>query len=115
MTHLFRAGLLAALIAGAGQAAAHDSPCHFHGKKPAAEATVTDCADQRKAALLRSGKIDASWQALRPASVLLGPGAKGEEWRVVYENPQLADPAKRRLFIFFTPQGNFIAANHSGR
>jgi hypothetical protein len=107
--------LLAAFVISAGSASAHDSPCHFHGKKPASENTVKACADQRKAALLKAGKIDASWQALAPASVVLGPGPKGEEWRVIYENPQLDDAAKRRLFMFFTPQGNFVAANHSGQ
>lgn len=108
--------LLPLALALGGQAAlAHSGNCHFHGKAIASAATVTGCADERKASLLQAGKLEASWQSVAPPSVRLSPGPKGEEWRVVYENPKAGDPAKRRLFLFFTPQGNFVAANHSGQ
>jgi len=108
--------MLSLTLALSGQAVlAHTGNCHFHGKAIASEATVTHCANERMAALLQAGKLEASWQAVAPASVKLGPGPKGEEWRVVYDNPSASDSAKRRLFLFFTPQGNFVAANHSGQ
>ena len=108
--------LLSLALALGGQAAlAHSGNCHFHGKAIATAATVTACADERKASLLEAGKLEASWQSVAPPSVALGPGPKGEEWLVVYDNPKASDPGKRRLFMFFTPQGNFVAANHSGQ
>lgn len=42
-------------------------------------------------------------------------GKKGKEWRVVYKNPSVTEKAKGQLFMFFTPVGNFIAANHTGQ
>lgn len=107
--------LSTALCLSGTAALAHNGTCHFHGKTIANEATVKGCANERKASLLQAGKLEASWEQTEPASVKLGPTRKGEEWRVVYENPGASDPAKQRLFMFFTPQGNFIAANHSGQ
>lgn len=48
-------------------------------------------------------------------SISLVDGRKGKEWRVVYKNPGIADKTKASLFMFFTPVGNFIAANHTGQ
>ena len=52
--------------------------CHFHGKKPAAEATVSACAMQRKDALVKSKKLDASWSAIKPASIEAVDGKKAK-------------------------------------
>ena len=52
-----------ALITAFGAPAAFaggDGDCHFHGAKPATEATVLGCANQRKESLVGSGKIDKS-------------------------------------------------------
>ena len=89
--------------------------CHFHGSKPAAEAVVIKCADQRKERLVKSGKLEASWSAVKHESISVIDGKKGKEWRVSYKNPAATDKAKTGLFMFFTPVGNFIAANHTGQ
>ena len=108
---------------GVSVAAAVSSPvfagpggeCHFHGSKPAAESVVAKCADQRKESLVKSGRIDSSWGPVKHESISMTDGAKGKEWRVVYKNPAATDKAKTSLYIFFTPVGNFIAANHTGK
>lgn len=115
MFPMIRPILFAAFVLSGCAAWAHVGGCHFHGKKKADEATVKICANERKTALLDAGKIDASWKAVEPSSIKLGPGEKGDEWRVVYENPTIVNPSRQRIFMFFTPQGNFVAANHSGR
>ena len=89
--------------------------CHFHGKKPAAEATVSACAMQRKDALVKSKKLDASWSAIKPASIEAVDGKKGKEWKVIFSNPASTDKSKTNLYLFFSESGNFIAANHSGK
>ncbi len=89
--------------------------CHFHGSKPATEATVVKCADQRKDTLVKSGKLEGSWASVSIDSISMIDGKKGKEWRVVYANTAAADKAKTTLFMFFTPVGNFIAANHTGQ
>jgi hypothetical protein len=89
--------------------------CHFHGSKPAAEAVVIKCADQRKESLVKGGKLEGSWVPVKHESISMIDGKKGKEWRVVYKNPAAKDKAKSSLFMFFTPVGNFIAANHTGQ
>ena len=89
--------------------------CHFHGSKPAAESTILKCANQRKESLVKSGKLDKSWGPLKHDSVAYVDGKKGKEWKVGFVNPDASDQTKTNLFMFFTPPGNFIAANHTGQ
>lgn len=89
--------------------------CHFHGTKPASQAVVTDCAHQRRAALVRSGKLEASWQDARLDKLELVDGKKGPEWKVSFTNPAASDKTRQTLFLFFSHPGNFIAANFTGR
>jgi hypothetical protein len=89
--------------------------CHFHGAKPAAEAVVIKCADQRKETLVKGGKLEGSWATVKHESISMVDGKKAKEWRLVYKNPGATDKTKTSLFMFFTPVGNFIAANHTGQ
>lgn len=91
------------------------SSCHFHGKKPAAEATVSGCAVQRKDALVKSGKLPAAWGTVQPQTIDVVDGKKGKEWKVTFKDPNAKDKSKETLFMFFTPPGNFIAANFTGQ
>ena len=102
-------GLSTAALAGPGDG------CHFHGSKPAAESVVIKCADQRKESLVKRGKLDVSWGSVKHESIGMIDGKKGKEWRVIYKNPAAADKTKTNLYMFFTPVGNFIAANHTGQ
>lgn len=89
--------------------------CHFHGNKEASQETVTGCALKRQQALVASGKIDKSWQAIRPTALDQVDGQRGKEWKVMFKNPAAADKSKESLYMFFTAQGNFIAANFTGK
>ena len=89
--------------------------CHFHGNKSAAEATVSGCAVQRKDALVKSGKLDASWSAVKPEKIEAVEGKKGKEWRVTFKDAAAKDKTKETLTMFFTLPGNFIAANFTDR
>ena len=102
-------GLATAALAGPGDG------CHFHGSKPAAESVVIKCADQRKASLVKGGKLHDSWGPIKHESVGMIDGKKGKEWRVIYKNQAAADKTKITLYMFFTPVGNFIAANYTGQ
>lgn len=89
--------------------------CHFHGSKAASEATILQCALQRKDNLVKTGKLDKSWGPIKHESIAFIDGQKGKEWKVSFANLQAPDQTKINLFMFFTPPGNFIAANHTGR
>ena len=60
------AALAFALPAFAGDA----DGCHFHGNKAASQETVSGCAVKRQQALITGGKIDKSWQAIKPAALV---------------------------------------------
>ena len=89
--------------------------CHFHGSKPATEAVIIGCAAQRKASLIKDGKLDASWQSVQPAKPESVDGKKGKEWKVTFKNPAVTDKTKETLYMFYTLPGNFIAANFTGQ
>ena len=95
--------------------AAEGEDCHFHGSKAAPQETVSACAVKRQKALITSGKIDKSWQAVQPAGFEQVDGKRGKEWKVTFKDPAAADKAKENLYMFFTAQGNFIAANFTGK
>lgn len=110
-----RLATLAVIAALAQQAWADNAGrCHFHGSKPVAEATLLGCATQRMQALVSAGKLDRSWATLPHEKLEVVDGKKGREWKLSFHNPAVTDPAKARLYMFFTLPGNFIAANHSG-
>ncbi len=95
--------------------ASEGGSCHFHGNKPAAEATVSSCATQRKEALVKGGKIDATWSAVKLDKIELVEGKKGKEWKVTFKDTAAKDKSKETLYMFFTPPGNFIASNFTGQ
>ena len=68
--------------------------CHFHGTKPAAEATVASCAVQRKDALVTSGKIDGAWKTVKQDKIEQVDGKKGKEWKVTFNDPAAKDKSK---------------------
>jgi len=104
-----------AFVYPASALASAGGSCHFHGNKPAVEATVLACAVQRKDTLASSGKIDATWKNVKQDKVEQVDGKKGKEWKVTFANPAAKDKGKETLYLFFTVPGNFIAANFTGQ
>lgn len=108
------ASLLSA-FASAPTWADEGAKCHFHGSKPAAESVVLGCANERKATLIKQGKLEASWKDIQPAKPEQVDGKKGKEWKLMFKNPSAKDKAKETLYMFYTLPGNFVAANHTGQ
>lgn len=110
------AALSAFLFSSTGAFAGADASCHFHGNKPAAEATVIQCATQYKDKLVEGGKLDKSWQAVSKVGKLEQvDGKRNKEWKLSFKNPAASDKTKDTLYFFYTLPGNFIAANHIGQ
>ena len=91
-------GLTLSLAALAGDA----EDCHFHGSRAASQETVSGCAVKRQQALITSGKIDKSWQAIKPATFEQVDGQRGKEWKVTFKDSAAADKSKETLYMFFT-------------
>lgn len=101
MKPLFTLSTLVAAFASAPQVLAGEGgSCHFHGSQPATEGIVKDCADQRRAALVKRGKLNASWGSAKQEALELVDGKKGKEWKVRHTNPAEADKTKQSLFVF---------------
>jgi hypothetical protein len=117
MKKLITAATLLAGIGLSGQAMASGaSDCHFHGGAQARQMTVSSCAVKYQKDLIASGKLDKSWANVKqPTSMEQVDGERGKEWKVVFKDPAAADKSKDSLYMFFTLQGNFIAANHTGK
>ncbi len=114
-TCVIAASVLSALAFVPQVHAGEGGSCHFHGNKPVAEAVVIDCANQRRDALVKAGKLDASWAKVPHATLEQVDGKKGKEWKLTYQNPAAADKSKQSLYLFYAPAGHFIAANHTGK
>jgi Family of unknown function (DUF6488) len=98
--------------------AGESSSCHFHGEKPADEPTVRSCALKRLAKLIESKKVGQEWKSTKSEHISFEvvDGKKGKEWKATVTNPQITtDGQVRTLYMFFTHQGNFIAANFTGK
>ena len=106
---------LLALAAAGSVSAAEGSSCHFHGNTPASEKVVVDCASQRKAALVSSGKLEKSWEAAQVDKTEQIDGKKGKEWKVSFKNASVTDAVKNTLYVFMSLPGNYIASNFSGK
>ncbi len=90
--------------------------CHFHGSKPAEEATVIGCAEMHKSRLVKKGTIDASWETIKHESIQQVDAKDGKkEWKVMFKDPAAKDKAKETLYMFFSLSGNFVASNFSGK
>ena len=104
------------LFASTAAYAGADASCHFHGSKPAAEATVIQCATQYKDKLVEGGKLEKSWQAVTKVDKLEQvDGKRSKEWKLSFKNATATDKTKDTLYLFYTLPGNFIAANHTGQ
>ena len=91
-------------------------PGHGHGHSHGAvsKELASEKAMQKLAQLVHSGKIDASWSAIKPVSVEQKIYANGPEWVVSFKNDKLSDASKQVLYLFYSLDGHYIAANYTG-
>jgi Family of unknown function (DUF6488) len=116
MKHFVLTVSLAALFSAVPPVfASEGGSCHFHGNKPIAEATVIGCASQRKDTLISVGKLDKSWLPIKPEKIEMTESKNGKEWKVTFRDAAAQDKSKQALYMFFTPAGNFVAANFTGQ
>ena len=95
-------------------AAAISGPGTDHTHEPLSKREVSIQAETHLESLIERGKVDPSWEYKSPKSVEQKTFAKGPEWVVKFENDKLPDPNQRVLYMFFTLDGHYLAANYSG-
>jgi hypothetical protein len=111
--------LLAASAAEAHPPKAGEAP-HSHGPRKwppdaLSRDEVTERAKAERDRLIVEKKIEAAWQSAGDP-VLEEKWFNGRpEWVVTFRHPAPTDKAKQSLYIFLTPTGRFVAANHTGK
>jgi len=95
------------VMAGAGHD--HGNGSHSHG--PISSEKVINKATEKVKSLIKSGKLDKSWADVKA----VGASTKGDEWVVTYKNDKVSDAAKQTLYVFFSLDGIYIAANFTGK
>lgn len=112
-TLLFSSSLLigASLMAGPGHE--HDSSGgHMHG--PISSDSAVSKALKKVSQMVGEGKIDASWSGIKAANVEQKTYSKGPEWVITFKNGKIKDSSKQTLYLFFSLDGHYIAANYTG-
>jgi hypothetical protein len=98
-------------MAGGGHE--HDSDGgHSHG--PISNDNVINRALKKVKQMAHAGKIDATWSAVKTARAEQKTFSKGPEWVVTFKNDKVSDTAKQTLYLFFSLDGHYIAANYTG-
>ena len=103
---------LSLVTAPAFSGAGHE---HSQSQGPISEETVKQKATKQVAALVKKGKIDKSWSEIKPAKAYQKTFKKGPEWVVEFANSAASDKAKQTLYLFYTLDGHYMAANFTGK
>lgn len=109
----FCIGLLSApAMAGSGHDHDHG---HNHDHGPVSKGVASSKAVKKVEQLVNKGKIDASWSGVQPASVEQKTYANGPEWVITFKNNKVNDSSKQTLYLFYSLDGHYIAANYTGQ
>lgn len=88
---------------------------HSHDHGPISEEAVKQKATKQIAALVKKGKVDKSWSEIKPEKAYQKTFKKGPEWVVEFTNSAAPDKAKQTLYLFYTLDGHYMAANFTGK
>lgn len=64
--------------------------------------------------LVKSGRIESTWQNAKVEKIELKEFKKASEWTITLVDEKKKNPAKMRLFVFITTKGYLNGANFSG-
>ena len=96
-----------AAIAGGG----HN---HGHGHSPVNQTTAKENATKIVASFVTKGKLNKSWASITVSSVDKKVFKGNPEWVALFVNNKITDIKKKKLYVFLTLGGEYIAANHTG-
>lgn len=104
--------LLATGLLNARMALAHGGDEHSH--KPITEAQAKERAVAEVAVLSGNGKVEKLWTKQEPSIAKQKFGSQ-TEWVATFENRDAKELLKKRLYVFLSLSGEFLAANHTGK
>lgn len=95
------------VMAGSG----HD---HGHSHGPISSEEAINKATKKVQKLVETGKIDSTWSKANAAGAKQKEYSNGPEWVVTFKNDKVSDSSKQTLYLFYSLDGNYIAANYTG-
>ncbi len=87
---------------------------HGHSHEPISQKEAISKATKKVKNLADAGKIDSSWSKIKAASAEQKEYSKVLEWVVTFKNDKVSDSSKQTLYLFFTLEGKYLAANYTG-
>ena len=109
---LLLSAALFATVAIAGPGHEHK---HGHHHEPVSADVAKEKAKQKVIQLVKDGKIDSSWSTINAAGAEQKSYGNGPEWVVTFNNSAISDDSKQTLYLFFSLNGHYIAANYTGQ
>ena len=91
----------------------HSNHGHGHGEMSADKASAK--ATKTMQNLVKRGVIDKSWSSMKAVKAEKKRFSKGDEWVVSFKNDNIKDKAKQVLYVFYSLDGHYIAANYTGK
>lgn len=101
----------APVIAGSGHS--HDTN-GGHNLAPITRQEAITRASQTVNNLVNAGTIEATWLGSQAVSAEQKVYAKEPEWVITFKNDKVDDTSKKTLYLFYTSDGHYIAANYTG-
>jgi len=105
---------LISFFSSTAMAASEDDHGHSHSNTPVDQVTAKIRATEAVSVLVESKKLEESWTSISASSVEKKEFGGHPEWVVVFTNDKITDSDKRKLFVFLTLGGDYIAANFTG-
>ncbi len=87
---------------------------HGHSHEPISKEVVMSEATKKVHQLAEDGKIDSSWSETNAASAKQEEFADDLEWVVTFENDKVSDSSEQTLYLFYSLDGDYLAANYTG-
>ena len=87
---------------------------HSHAQAPVTKETAEKNAEKVVASFVVSGKIDKSWAPITASTSEKKEFSGRSEWVVIFINEKITDTAKKKLYVFLTLSGEYIAVNYTG-
>lgn len=88
---------------------------HSVSHTPVAAEVAIKRAETKVNQLVTKGVIDSSWKNLAASNAEQKKFSQGLEWVIQFQNSKIQDVKKQNLYLFFSLDGHYIAANYSGK
>ena len=88
---------------------------HGHSHSPVDQATANSKATKIIASFIKQKTLEKSWASTKVSSSEKKTFNGKQEWVVSFVNKKVTDDKKRKLYVFLTLSGDYIAANYTGK